>query len=186
MPHEPLLRRAAMPAPTRVLGIQLKTYSIGHELLIQSEDLFPNKMAALVGAVWICSNSWEENKRMPRDWLMGLKVKLLKRKVRKYDYETELAKLAAYRSEGSVAFPLSEFDSRSGRTPGAPLILQLQQFLMLKFGLSESAAWDYPFGLATQRWCSYYEREGGLKIKEQSEIDFMDFVAEQERRKRDA
>jgi hypothetical protein len=186
MPHEPLLRRAAMPAPTRVLGLPLRPYSIGHELLLTSEDRpAQTQLQALAAAVLICSNTFEENRRMPSDLLLTLKIKLWNRRIRKMDLARELLAFAAYRNEGSLEFPLSEFDSSgsSGHAPGSPLILQLQQFMMLNFRLSENEAWDYPFGLAKQRWCAFYEREGGLRIKNRHEMGFMEFVAEEERKK---
>jgi hypothetical protein len=102
------------------------------------------------------------------------------------DFQKELEVFAKYRLEGSLEFPPSNvLHPHAGpppRLPGCPMLLRLQQFLMLEFGLSESEAWDYPLGLAKMRFAAFWEQEGSFDIYNQHDADFDAFVAEQERK----
>jgi len=95
----------------------------------------------------------------------------------------EAVKFSTYRANGSLEFPLSDrVDPRRepGPSPGTPFLLQLQQFLMLRFQMKEHEAWDYKYGLAKMHWTAYWEQEGGLRVKNAQEIEFEQFIAEQE------
>jgi hypothetical protein len=196
--HEAALARAALPAPTEVLGMALQDYSIGHEVYLQREapeiqsltpkDQSPEAREALVTAVLICCQSWEDNRGMARDWLLGLKLAIWRRRLRRMVkrqgskfWQEQLERFQAYREAGSLEFPLSEIiRSRSGpepRPPGSPFLLRLHQFLVLKLGLSQAAAWDYPLGLAKMEWASYWEEEGGLQIYNWQDAAHDDYVA---------
>lgn len=169
----------------------------------------PRLKTALPAAVLICSQSWNELSVMRRDWLLSLKLWVWRRRINRISYansrefsprkknrrelasirvkpylEAELAKFIAYREAGLQEFPLSDIARSdrgpSPRQPGAPFILSLQQWLMLKFRLSEAEAWDYPAGLAKMRWAAYWESEGGLDIYNAHEAEFDEFVARNE------
>jgi len=186
--HEPLLRRAANPAPYRILGLIMRPFSLGHALLLtqEAEKDMPMEVA-LAAAVWICSSSWREN-RSPGFWA-GIKMELWKRRCRRarFDYELQRQAFERYVAAGSLYFPLSDIivtrpTAGDGLPSGAPFLLRLQQFLMMKLGLSEEAAWDYPYGLAKMRLACHLESEGAVNIKSESEEAF-DLAAEQERNK---
>jgi len=188
--HEGLLRQAAMPVPRVVLGLLLRPYSIGHELLIQADSSdFAKPETALISLVWICSNSWKENTRNRLDPLMSLKLWLWRRRCGRRDFKKELEKFQAYREEGSLEFPLSELietdGRRRGRATGAPFLLKLQQFVCFHFKLSESEAWDYPFGMAKMHWSCMAEEEGGIKIRNEHDESFEAYIEEQERKGRE-
>jgi hypothetical protein len=190
--HEPLLARAALPAPTIVLGLTLRPYSIGHELYLQREvSNQPGKAEeGLIRAALICCQTWNECRAMGSDFFILLKLAIWRRrrKIRasKFDFEKELATFARYRLEGSLAFPPSDVlrpdRGAPPRLPGSPFLLRLQQFLMLEFHLSEARAWDYPLGLAQMRYAAFYEEKGGCDIYNQQNADFDAFIAEQERK----
>src|ERR1039458_4287756 len=91
--HEAALAQAALPAPTSILGLPLQAYSLGHELFLIREG---NPLAAanretkanlderdLVQAVLICCHSFEECRRLHTDWLMGLKLWLWRRRLKR-------------------------------------------------------------------------------------------------------
>lgn len=187
--HEPLLAEAALPAPTVVLGLLMRPYSLGHELFLLREEnplvTEPTKANAghLLQAVWVCASTWDEAKRTPYDWLAGLKLKLLAWRNRGANIETQTLLWLAYRYKGTAEFPLSEIaspDKQSGRLPGAPFLLRLHMFAMEHLRLSESAAWDYPYGLAKMRWACYWEQQGGLDIYNDNEAEHDRFVREME------
>ena len=168
--HEPLLGRAANPAAAIVLGLPLKAYSLGHELLLwqAGNPLVEHDSASgqhLAEAAWICSNTWRENTQP--DPFGRFKIWLWRRRIRKMPLEPNLEAFARYRKNGSLELPLSNTadpNEKSGRVPGSPWVLLLQQFIQAKLGISEEAAWDYNFGLAKMRWAAYWEVEGGLRV----------------------
>lgn len=183
--HESLLRRAAMPAPAIILGLPMKPYSIGHELLIQSDLDSTSVEQSLTRACFICASTWSENVNIHRDILILFKLWIWNRRVRKIktDVELEAAKFATYRANGSLEFPISDRidpNRQSGPAPGTPFLLQLQQFIMFKLRLKECEAWDYKYGMAKMHWTAYWEQEGGLRVKNAHEIEFEKFIAEQE------
>jgi len=175
--HEPALARAAMPAPTVCLGMLLRPYSLGHELWLLRENCAALRGAAegLSTAVLICCQSWDQLATMRGDRLLSLKLWLWRRRARKLDATVELAKFLSYRNAGFDEFPLSQVIRPTGsdarRLPGAPFILRLQQWLMQDLGLGESAAWDYPVGLAKMRWATHWEEQGGLNVQNAHEAE---------------
>ncbi len=182
--HEAALSRAALPAPTVCLGMLLRPYSLGHELWLLREEspiaastLSPatsSILAALPAAVLICCQTWDQLSRMRHDRILGLKLWIWNRRMRKLDFARELKTFCDYRAEGLLEFPPSEIerpDRTPGRLPGAPFILSLQQWLQVTFRLSEAAAWDYPVGLAKMRWAAHWEREGGFDIYNRHEAE---------------
>jgi len=202
--HESALSRAALPAPTVCLGMLLHPYSLGHELwlLREQNDLLrlpppqshqaspelttpsPAMLLALPAAVLICCQSWTELAVMRRDWTLGLKLWLWRRRTRSMDHVAEVHKFARYRDDGLLELPLSQIlkpdKTAPARLPGAPFVLRLQQWLMGQFGLSEAEAWDYPAGLAKMRWAAHWEQEGCLDVYNAHDAEFDAFVADQE------
>ena len=189
--HDAALSRAALPDPTVILGLALRPYSIGHELFLIRERCWYQaalRPQDLMKAALICCQTWDETRRMTTDWLLGPKLSVWHWRIRKLLREPyltrELAAFAAYREDGSLEFPLSGItrpNSGPVKTPpGAPFLLRLQQFLMIKLGLAEAEAWDYPLGLAKMRWMSYWEEEGGIEIYNSFDADHDKFVAEME------
>lgn len=196
--HEDALARAAQPAPVVVLGMLLRPLSIGHILLFHRENLMDaatsGRLTAqqLSSAVLICCQNWAEISTIRQDWLLGVKMwawrqrvaRLAKRHQRDFPalpYSVnESRKLIAYLSAGCQQFPASEIerpDRSSPRTPGTPFLLNLQQWLMVTFGLTESAAWDYPFALAKMRWAAHWEMQGGMEIANGVEAALDDYAA---------
>jgi hypothetical protein len=201
--HEPLLSQAALPAPVSVCGIPLRPYSLGHELfLIRERNGFmfdfdeqgrrkktlPEVFHAdIFEAVWICSSTFEECRSAYSSWLYLPKLWLLKRKVQKCDVAAEAQAFRDYRDSGNLEFPMSDIREPSkgkdaARTPGAPFILRLNQFLITHCRKTEEQAWDYPVGLAKMRWAALWEQEGGLRLynEENAKIDAMLSAATEE------
>ena len=193
--HEPALSRAALPAPVVCLGMLLRPYSLGHELWLirESNAALRGSIDGLPAAVLICSQTWDELRRMRSDHFLGFKLWIWRRRMKRLEKSftrivankrelksakisvnsreellgKELATFLAYRAEGLLELPISQVarsDRAMPRLPGCPFILRLQQWLMTHFHLTESAAWDYPVGLAKMRWAAHWEQEGGLDI----------------------
>jgi hypothetical protein len=196
--HEPLLANAALAADTRLCGFYLKPYSLGHELFLIRENspfLFggPIGPADIFRALIICTGEWKGLRHAQDSYLYLPKLWLIKRAVQKANLEVPenlnraIEAFAKHRQDGCSEFPISdtlrpERQNSTGRDPGTPFILTLQQFLMLKFRLTEEEAWNYPVGLAKMRWQAFWEQEGGLDIANwfDAHIDEVKRQAEQE------
>ncbi len=202
--HEPLLALAALPAPTIVCGLLLRPFSLGHQLYLIREQVVldpENRRAgvsaipALLSAVLICSQTWDESRRMTSDRLLPFKLWLWKRRLRRIAdtptprhtdsyYPAQLAAFVLYLEAGALEFPLSDIarpDRPSvSRSPGCPFLLRLHSWLMSELRLTESQAWDYPLGLAKMRWACHWEQESGLDVYNAHDAVFDAFVAEQE------
>jgi hypothetical protein len=198
--HDAAFARAARPPTVRLLRLALKPYSIGHELLLSGDSAaaLPPALSAKLGAndlcarlarlygatlqgVWICAHSWEETERLESELLVELKVWLWGRHARTQDLDLVGRQFEAYRKAGSSWPPCQTPADVTGREPGSPFLLRLHRFIMQDAGLSESAAWDYPLGLAQWRWCAYWEAQGRLDVLNEGEIDFNAWCEEQDR-----
>lgn len=191
--HEAALAQAALPAPTIVLGLPLRPYSLGHELFLVRENnplCVPNvalediRFHHLTEAVLICSQSWAENLSVNNDWLIRLKLKIWGRRIRKMEFDEELELFRSYRSLGEMFFPTSDRlkpGSKSARMPGCPFLLRLHQFLVTRLRMSAEAAWDYPKGLAVMQWQTYWESEDRMEIYNSHDAEFDAFVEKMEK-----
>lgn len=196
--HEAALAQAALPAPVQILGLALRPYSLGHELfLIREANPLAVSIAGRIGdikrpdlatAALICCGTWHENRALHRDWLMSLKLAIWKfrpvvRNGLKENFGREVEAFREYQQSGCLEFRHSELirpGMKTTRIPGAPFLLRLHQFLMTRLGLPESAAWDYPLGLAKMRWQTYWEEEDFYEIYSDHDAEFDRFIAEQE------
>lgn len=175
--HERTLALAARPEPVILLGLLLRPYSIGHELcLIRANNPFALPESGtrptavdLAEAVWICHQTWAENRDDYRDplfflkrWIWRTRIKLHRRTL---NIDRDIKAFEEYRESGSLEFPLSDMpkpDEPASRPLGAPFLLLLEQFTLRTHGGFES--WDYPLGLAKCEWQAHWELEGCLRI----------------------
>lgn len=179
--HDAAYSQAALPAPARVLGLNLRPYSLGHELwlireqnplAVQSGETVASKLvAALPAAVLFCSQTFEQISAMNRDRFISLKLWLWNLRLRRHDGLSELASFLEYRTRGSLAFPDEPADGRQSSRPlGAPFLLSLYNYLRAA-GDTDSGAWNHPYGLAQMRYAAWLETEGHLKIKNAFDIE---------------
>lgn len=173
--HDAALARAALPAPaTRILGLVMRPYSLGHELHLvrESNPLLSGDSANvtrfdLAEAVLICSQTFEECRRMSFDWFLPLKLWVWKRRTRKYSTGPHIQSFLEYRSDGIRQLSASGFsrpDKPAGREAGAPFLLRLYQFLVIELRVSYLEAWDYPLGLAQMQFATYWEEKGSFDV----------------------
>ena len=193
MPHEFTFSDAVLPEPAEILGLTLKYYSIGHELILfrrRNHLLVLNgpsflvclpetQVAAIQNAVLVCSRSWEENATAGS----APPYRLWRWRQRKADHTKAMIAFLEYRSAGSL-FPrgpskeakevLQKEAGESGRLLGAPFLCRLYAFIahlpereIRSFG---SSAWDFPMGFATFLYCTHLENEGASQIENEAEL----------------
>lgn len=190
--HETAFAVAARPARFSILGLLLKPYSIGHEIiLLQKENalIFSNfdscsesvKNLAISEAALICSQSWVENNNPPK-W-MGLWSFLN----RKPDYKLAISRFKHYRAQSSMFPPLPDKEAegihaqmnrepqRRGRELGSPYLARLYNFLCTipnsDIRIHGETIFDFPMSLANFLYLSHLESLGEAKIENRIEAE---------------
>jgi hypothetical protein len=187
--HEISFVDAVIQPEVRVLGLKLKPFSIGHEVLLlrgrnplviltgkQFNVFTPeSQYKAIQDATLICHNSWLKNHRPQRG------LGFWKWRIRKMDHGQALVDFANYRAAGST-FPRGPSkeavaalykDDEPGRFLGAPFLCRLYQFIIglpdREIRIHGKTAFDFPLGLATFLYMSKLEQDGGCKIENDKE-----------------
>lgn len=183
---------AARQVPVSVLRTRLKTYSIGHEIILQqkrnplallSESEFSDLAAeqrrfAVIQAVLVCCQNWAENQK-PHRW-MGL----WSCRVRMEDFALAIAEFRNYRYGGST-FPRfsSATQSEQGRALGGPILCRLLNFANGNYDAPLALTqWRY-FCMAEDDGRCHIENEGERDMREQVDKHMADILAEQAKKK---
>lgn len=192
MPHEINFCDSVLPEPVRILGLTLRPYSIGSEILLlrqrnplviltgeQFSVFTPgSQMQAVRNAVLVCYRSWSENRR-PEKWL-----KLWQWKIRRMDHGQSIIDFLKYRAAGSTFPPspseearrvYSKDDGDRGRLLGAPFLCRLYAFISKlperEIRQHGPTAWDFPLGFATFLYLTHLENEGANQIENEREAE---------------
>lgn len=196
--HEILFADAARPAPVVCLKLRLLPYSLGHELLLLKQrspflilsfaqfNALPitDQHAALIRAVMVCCNSWEENKK-PHRWL-----RLWHWGIRNTNWPLAIADFRNYLAEAHAEMPgpdpeaddicagvygYSPMKDLRGRQYGSPILARLFNFI----AASDCAEpWDFSFSLANALYAARLESEGSLRVENFQELDEKTKLAE--------
>lgn len=165
---------AARPRPRVILRLPLMPYSLGHEIILQSQEnliLAPegyfNKYApeiqcsALIKAVLVCSRTWQQNSK-PDKWL-----NLWGWTIRNQNFPLAIADFRNYRTEGS-SFPKIKpaEDANEGRTLGASFLSRLTDYASSRFG---SDCFDQPLGMLQWMYFAEAEQNGSCRIENERE-----------------
>lgn len=183
--HEWAFANAALPSPVTILGLNLRPFSLGHELWLIREgsslaftsNQKPNAVD-LPYAALVCSETFDELHGMNRDRFVALKLMLWRWRIarmqkRGMDLIQRMNRFLEYRNAGCAEFPGELPTNLSNARPlGAPYLLRLHNFVWLKLGKTESEAWDYPYGLAKMRYAEYLEGLGCWNIKGEYELEY--------------
>lgn len=197
--HEAALSMAALPAPAVVLGMVLRPFSLGHELLLNRAGS-PLSLSAgpgvaniqrheLAAAVLVCLKTWREVVSPRPDWLLPCKMAMWRRRTRNLLLEQEIAAFRAYRITGCLSFRSSEIQrpgTTYGRSPGCPFILTLHEFLVTECHLTDEAAWDHPLGFAKMRWQCRMENLDRIELYNEEEAEFDAYCAREEAKMKEA
>lgn len=188
--HDAAYARAARPALRRILRLPMLHYSIGHEIILQSQenplvtlteaefnDLpIARQINAIIRAALVCSRTWDGNSQ-PERWLG-----LWSWTIRNTDWPLEIAEFRIHRAAGSTAptitapefsdTPVDE-DAPKGRSIGSPLLARLVNFLRAQdSGLrtqNSGLVEDYPLGRALFEYFASMEEQGRIHIENADE-----------------
>ena len=115
--HEAALSSAAFPAPSIVLCLELRPYSLAHELMLMRErnplvfdpgpDAPPVTREDLCSAVWNCTLTWAQKQRDWCDPLKRIKTAIWRWRAKGWNFQRELQAFIRYRENGLRSFPQS-------------------------------------------------------------------------------
>lgn len=178
-----------------VLGLRLRPFSLGHEILLTTRQnlVFCSgaeefaalpwnaQMAALREAVWITANSWRENQG---ERAVRLKVWLWARRTRTANVALEAAKFQEYLAAAHARFPAPDnFSStvangdrpeEKGRALGSPLLAHLllyagRNLRALRTLAGVTDLYDLPLGLVANLYLADMEGEGRVRVENAEE-----------------
>lgn len=178
-----LFADATRPKPVRVLRLLMLNYSIGHELILQSErnallspefDSLPvnEKCFAIIRAALICSRSYEEN-HYPHRWL-----RLWNFMIVRDDFFKAIKDFQEYRFKGSTypvppdkeADQIANGKDESGRMLGGELLPRLVNFISPRAkSLGFKTVFNVDYGFALHLFFNDLEMEGRMKIENERE-----------------
>lgn len=197
MPHDLSFADAARPIPVVILKLPLRSYSLGHQLLLlqrrnalllcsQAEfNTFTveDQIYAVREGVWTCCNTWSENEGQK---LSRLKLKIWDWRIRKTSpegYSLAIAEFRNYLVTGQSMPPVADSLTSAiaageagletcGRSLGSPLLANLINFVSSRPKLFDGCAlMDVPYGYAAWLYLSEMEAEGRIKIENQKEYE---------------
>lgn len=187
--HELAFADAARPTQVRVLGLLLRPYSIGHELLLLKQrnpfitqrtteiaDLpLENRIYSVRECALICSQTWRQTQGRQRN------VYWWSYRTRHADWDNESDYLLRYLSDAHASLPhpteialdSSVGKREKGRQLGAPFLAQLINFLTERPALlaNFSSVHDFPYALASMLYFSHLEASGICYIENADESD---------------
>jgi hypothetical protein len=191
--HDLAFADAARPTPVVVLKLPLRDYSLGHELLLlqsrnpllcASETEFNdlphrNQVMAIRNAVWICSNTWEQNEF---EWFSASKAKIWSWLSKRSNIPLAIAEFRNYLATGRQLLPTPSVDDYlaangispehrpEGRCYGRPWLAGLYNFIAPQWRGSNSP-WNCGFGFAGMLYQAHLESVGGYFIENDRELE---------------
>lgn len=178
-----------------MLGLRLRDYSLGHEILLldRKNPLLtlsagelaalpdPSKLIALREAVWTCANTWAQNHH---ERAVRFKVRLWSWLTSKANLALEIANFQSYLAAAYVRFPSpdpfssevanDENETGRGRSLGAPLLANLMLFAARnREALARihpaTTVHDLPLALISNLYLADMEAEGRLRVENHDE-----------------
>ena len=152
--------------PVICLGLELKPYSGGHDVLLEAfgspfiNESLPSFDDLVIG-VLICSQHYQEAARTLKSrWLTKL-VKYWGWRARKLNPVTETLRFKSYVSEGRK-FPddVCYKVDMDGRELSSPSNQRMKILLMREIGMTEHEFLSRPLALSVSDWCTIQELDG--------------------------
>ncbi len=190
--HELAFADATRPTPVSVLKLPLRTFTLGHELLLLRQRnafmllpesdfnalLWPWQRLQLQRAVLVCYRDWEGNQKPERflklwNWFTrnaDLRVAIADFRNYLAEHRQLLPSLSSDVPEDAEAYQIANRGEEigGGRSLGAPMLAQLVNFAQerrLGTELGFQTLWDVPYALAGNLYFTDLERNGQMHIE---------------------
>jgi hypothetical protein len=173
--------QAAAPEPFRVLGRNLKPYTIGHQLLLER---FESGYAVgstvtptwddFLFSVWICSQSYAEVLRALNARFTFVRVALWSRRCGKFDVPEAQEFFRRY-MHANTSEPLyfKEDGPHNCSEIAMPWGLFLKQYTQERLHLRESEVVDYPYIDANLLYLRHLAERGALKLATKTDLQLI-------------
>ena len=162
---------AAAPEPFRVLGRNLKPFTIGHQLLLER---FESGYAVgstvspswddFIFSVWTCSQSYADVLKALASRVTLVRVYLWSKRCGKFDVREAQQFFNQY-LEANTSEPMYFYDdTKAGDALGIPWGLYLKQMVQEKLHLNEAEAVNYPYRQASLLYLRQLAERGMIKF----------------------
>ena len=196
--HDLAFADASRPRPVAILGLPMRDYSIGHEIILSSKRnplvLGPLESAqelpieerhrAIIEAADVCCQTWEEYRQIYSRWVDRIRSAMIwwrwGKILKNSDFSKAIEDFYEYRNAGTGSLPLAKMPSRREgeyRVFGQPEMATLLNFLIIDCKTPHNEAIDAPLGESRMRYLAHLESHGGVRI-----INEDDMKREEERR----
>ncbi len=173
------LLRAAAPQPPRCLGLQLRPYSLGHDIILHALDNAFTQgrrdINDLLIGVFICSQSYRDWERASKSIWLPVFLKVWGWFIRKRDFRVESEIFEQYLLAGNDCPDVNQNVSAEQRELAMPWQERLKVMLMVKLHLTEQEALDRPLALSNMDWCCLGELDGTINLFNNRDEAFLDF-----------
>lgn len=171
---------AAIPEPFRVLGLSLKPFTLGHQLLLErfesSFALGSTKEPTyedLILSVFLCSFTWERAVKVLSSRFLKLRLKLWGWFCGSFDVAEAMDFFARYLGAHSKQ-PDYWVEQKSGPSnSGVPFIQFLKVKLEQDLGYTEAEALGTPYQIAIWNYLTFLESKGVIKFVSQADLDLI-------------
>ena len=166
MDNAALYYAAALPEPPKILGLQMRPYSLGHQIILSRHGCEILNGTVLysdfIFSVLVCSHTWEDWGKNKDSWLLPFFLKFWGWKNRKADLKEESRKFLQYLDDGRFHPDINR--KEGGKELQIPCEARLKVLMMKELGLNESEVLNRPLSLCHWEWCALGEMNGSIEL----------------------
>ncbi len=171
--------KAARPEPPRILGLQLRPYSLGHHIILRAYDSsFVTgghlRFQDLVMGVFICSQSWTQWESWKCSWKLPVFLKIWGWISGKFNIKSAGECFLEYLTDGRRCPEVNT--PAKANVLVAPWESRMKLFLVRELRLTVTEALDYPLALAWQEYCADGEAKGSLSLFSEADEQALEFA----------
>jgi hypothetical protein len=174
---------AVVPEPFRILGLNLRPFSLGHYYLMRRFNVaFASDNEAtvthgdLVLGVLICSMTHAEFNALLAAGEIEKQVLKWARKVKSWEYADKLELFKGYLKQAMPEIPYWQNDGESEEGSGAHWSYWLRSVAISKLGYTPDSILDAPLAQVIFDYFKWAESEGALTIMSEEDLKLVEAV----------
>lgn len=177
---------AVHPNRTRVAGVLLMPFALGHAILLTrlrsplatywTGETKPINVGDVALAIWVCERPATEASRKIGEWWTQYRIGRLANQVARYGSLQVIHQLALYLEAG---FKGPKMKRQPGSNScGSPILAMLYASLLSHFHRSDSQAFNTPISLALWNRAALLEEQGISKVWTEEDQDLSDYACQ--------
>lgn len=175
-------QQAAVPEPFRVLGRNLRQYTIGHQLLLERFDSGyavgsknPPSWDDFAFSVWICSQTYQQVLAALSSRLLLLRVRAWSARCGLFDVQEAQSFFQRYlESNRSEPVYFVEESAKSGDEIGIPWGVYLKHHTQERLHLTESQVVEHPYIDAQLLYLRHLQERGMIQFATGLQLEMME------------